>query len=194
MRMIRRAQLKPQGKKEPGGLLHLPTEIPAGFVQTGPEGLTGAEAAARIQTGKANVITSEAGKSVFQIVVSNVFTLFNLLNLTLAVCLLLVGSYRNMLFMMIVVSNTGIAIIQEIRARKAIERMKLLNAANVRVIREGEEISILPEQTVEGDLAVLRTGDQVPADAVVLTGRGSAMESLLTGESDAVSKAEGSWL
>lgn len=187
-------QMLPGRKDHSGTALQLPTEVPADFVRTGAEGLSEAEAAARLENGQGNIITTDAGKSILQIIISNVFTWFNLLNIGLAVCLLLVGSYRNMLFMLIVVSNTLIAIIQEIRSRKAIEKMKLLNTAKVNVIRDGKEKACLPEETVLGDVIILRAGDQVPADAMIFSGRGNAMESLLTGESDAVSKSAGSWL
>ena len=176
------------------GPLALPTERPEGLPETGRDGLCEEEARRRAAAGQANVISEDAGKSLFQIIVTNVFTLFNLLNFALAFCLLLVGSYRNMLFLLIVAANTLVAIIQEVRAKKAIERMQLLNAPRVSVIRDGQEKTCPAEETVAGDLVVLRSGDQVPADALVVSGRGNAMEGLLTGESDAVSKEEGSWL
>ena len=181
-------------KKQQTAPLQLPTEMPEGVLPTGPEGLSEAEAALRIRNGQANVITEDAGKSMAQIILSNVFTLFNLLNLALALCLMLVGSYRNMLFMMIVAANTLVAIVQEIRARNEIERMKLLNTSKISVVRGGKEFKCTPEETVAGDLVVLRAGDQVPADALVLAGSGRAMESLLTGESDAVPKEKENWL
>ncbi len=176
------------------GRLRLPDSLPADYSPTGPEGLTEAEAKRRAEGGQRNRMSAQGGKSVSQIILGNVFTLFNILNVALALCLLLVGSYRNMLFLVIVLANTGIAIFQELRAKKTIEQMRLLNMAEVCVLREGKERTCSPEDTVAGDLVVLRAGDQVMADAVVVSGRGSAMESLLTGESDAVLKEQGSWL
>ena len=170
--------------------LQLPSSLPEGWERTRPEGLTRAEAAVR----KRNLMPKEDGKSTGQIIFENVFTLFNGLNLLLAAALILVGSYRNMMFLGVVVWNTGIAIFQEIRARNTIRRLKLLNAPRVHVIREGRETTLRTEETAEGDVTELRAGDQVTADCVVLSGFGRTDESLLTGESDPIPKKEGDWL
>ena len=174
--------------------LRLPSELPAGFAVTASGGLSAAEAARRKENGQANVIHGETGKPIRRIITDNVFSFFNLLNFGLAACLLLVGSYRNLLFLGIVILNTMISIIQEIRAKRTIERLKLLNAPRVCVLRDGQEVTLTPEETVAGDLVVLRAGDQVVADAVVTEGSGSAMESLLTGESNPIRKEKDSWL
>lgn len=170
--------------------LQLPSELPEGWKQTEAGGLSAKEAAKR----KKNILPPDDGKPVARIITENVFTLFNGLNLLLAAALLAVGSYRNMLFLAIVVLNTGISIVQEIRARNTIRKLKLLHAPRVNVIREGKEISLPPEESAEGDLMVVRSGDQITADCVVLSGSGRAMESLLTGESDGIPKQEGDWL
>ncbi len=174
--------------------LSLPDRLPEGFTETRPEGLTDQEAAERAAAGQSNRMEKGAGKSIPGIIFSNVFTLFNLLNFALAFCLLLVGSYRNMTFLLIVIANTLISIIQEIRAKRTIEEMQLLNTPKVHILRNGQEKTCAPEDTVAGDLIVLRAGDQVAADSVMISGRGSAMESLLTGESDPVPKERHSWL
>ncbi len=174
--------------------LALPVELPEGFVFTDPSGLTDAMAAEAQQAGLANRITDPDRRPLSGILVRHLFTLFNLLNFGLAVCLLLVGSYRNMLFILVVVSNILIGAVQEYRARKTIASLKLLNTPSVHVIREGRELTLSPEETVKGDLVILRGGDQVVADAVVIDGTGAAMESLLTGESHAVHKQVNSWL
>ena len=170
--------------------LHLPSELPEGWVRTGEAGLTEAEASEM----KANILPRDDGKPTARIVRENVFTWFNGLNLMLAAALLAVGSYRNSLFMLIVIANTAISIIQEIRARNTIRQLKLLHAPKAHVIREGREKTVAPEEIREGDLMVLRSGDQIVADAVATGGHGRAMESLLTGESDDIPKAEGDWL
>ena len=176
------------------GELKLPKELPEKYEQTGPDGLTESEAAARKEAGRSNRMPRDDGKTNTQIILENVFTLFNLLNLGLAACLIAVGSYRNMLFLLIVVLNTGIAVFQEIRARNTIRKLKLVNAPKAHVIREGKERVIAPEDAVEGDLLVLRAGDQVVADGIVTEGYGRAMESLLTGESDPIPKEDGNWV
>ena len=165
-------------------------KLPENFRRTGAEGLTEAEAAGR----KRNEMPQDDGKSTLEIVLHNTLTLFNGLNLLLGLCLALVGSWRNMLFLLVVISNTGIAIIQELKARNTIRKLKLLHAPKARVIREGTEKKIAPEKVAEGDLMVLRSGDQAVADGMVIGGAGRAMESLLTGESDAVPKQEGDWI
>ena len=174
--------------------LKLPDELPQDFRYTDEGGLTGQEADELRARGYGNRLTDDGGKSIGQILVGNLFTLFNLLNLLLAVCLLLVGSYRNTLFMIVVIANTLIGTVQEFRAMKVIREMKLLNTGKISVLRDGREIPCAPDETVRGDLVVLRAGDQVPADAVVVRGGGAAVEALLTGESDPVEKRVNSWL
>ncbi|MGN0777607.1 MAG: HAD-IC family P-type ATPase [Aristaeellaceae bacterium] len=169
-------------------------QLPEDWQETPSHGLTEAEAQARHEAGQGNVIHGKDGKSVGQILRENLLTLFNGLNLALAVCLALVGSWRNMLFMGVVVSNTLIGTIQELRARKTIRRLQVLNAPTAHVLRDGQERACKPAELVKGDLVILRAGDQVVADAVMVSGVGAANESLLTGESDAVSKHRGDWL
>ncbi|MCH5288030.1 MAG: HAD-IC family P-type ATPase [Christensenellaceae bacterium] len=170
--------------------LHIPCEPPENFIPTNPSGLTDQEAAGRAR----NEITSRPDLTAPQIILKNLLTLFNLLNIGLAVCLALVGSWRNMLFLGVVVSNLAIGTVQELRARRTIRKLQLLSAPTAHVIRNGQERPCRPEALVEGDLVIFRAGDQVTADAVVTEGSGAADESLLTGESDAVSKQPGDWL
>ena len=174
--------------------LTLPAELPENFEFTAPSGLDSAEAEERLSLGLGNKMTDTEKKTLPRILADHLLTLFNLLNFSLALCLLLVGSYRNMLFMLVVVSNTVIGAVQEFRARKTISELKLLNAPSVHVLRNGKEITVSAEEAVEGDLVILRGGDQVVADAVVVDGTGAAMESLLTGESNAIHKTVNSWL
>ena len=172
--------------------LTLPTGSPESL--TGLSGLTEAEAARRLAAGQGNAAATDDGRTPMQIVAKNLFTWFNLLNVLLALALALVGAWRNMLFMGVVVSNTLIGTVQELRARKTVAELKLLAQTPTTVRRDGGEKRVSPDALVQGDLVVLRAGDQVPADAVVREGAGSADESLLTGESDPVSKGEGDWL
>ena len=174
--------------------LKLPDALPTGFTYTDASGLTGAEAEKRKKDGRAKKMPPDDGKSTFRIVTENVCTLFNGLNLLLGLALILVGSWRNLLFLGVVVSNTGIAIYQELKARNTIRQLKLLHAPRARVIRDGRETEIASEDVVEGDILVLRSGDQVIADSVVVSGGGRAMESLLTGESDGIPKQKGDWV
>lgn len=161
---------------------------------TPPEGLTGEEAKKRAAAGQSNRQTAEQGKSVPRIIADNLFTLFNLLNFALALCLALVGSWRNMLFLGVVFSNTLIGTVQELRARAMISKLRLLEVRDARVIRDGREQTCPPEELVLGDLAVFSAGDQIPADAVITDGLCAADESLLTGESEPVNHRAGDTL
>ncbi len=174
--------------------LSLPDQWPDDFRYTDDQGLTSAQAEERMRNGLGNAMDLDQGKSLKKILFDNTFTFFNFLNFALAICLLLVGSYRNMLFITVVVSNILIGTIQEYRAQKTIRELQLLSAPSVHVLREGKELTLRPEDAVRDDLVIFRAGDQVVADAVVISGSGSAMESLLTGESDPVPKQTNSWL
>ncbi len=174
--------------------LTLPTEIPEDIQWTDEGGLSQEEAERRLHDGHGNRAPRNQGKSVGRILFDNIFTFFNLLNIFLGLCLALVGSYRNMLFLGVVLTNTVIGTVQELRARRTVQRLELLNAVQSHVLRDGREIRIPPEMLVEGDIIVLRAGDQVPADAVVVSGIGSADEAMLTGESDPVPKQRHEWL
>ena len=186
---------KQQSRIEPAqGELRIPVGLPADFVPTESGGLTAAQAARRAEAGQANRQTRDPGKSTGQIVAENLFTLFNLLNFALAICLALVGSWRNMLFLGVVFSNTLIGTVQSIRARQTLNKLRLLQTRNAHPIRDGQEIECPPEELVLGDLVVLRAGEQLPADAIVREGRCAADESLLTGESEPVVRQEGDWL
>ena len=177
-----------------GTELKLPCEWPEDFTYTDEGGLTHEQADERLRDGRGNVLDCDQGKSLKKILFDNIFTFFNFLNFALAACLLLVGSYRNMLFITIIIVNILIGTVQEYRAQKTIRELQLLNAPDVHVLRGGQEIVLKPEETVQGDLCVFRAGDQIVADAVVVNGAGAAMESLLTGESDPVPKQTNSWL
>ena len=174
--------------------LRLPQGLPAGWTPTPEEGLSSSEAARRLAEGQGNRQTADAGKSVGRIVAENLFTLFNLLNFALALCLALVGSWRNMLFMGVVFSNTLIGTVQSLRARAMLRRLRLLQESPAHPIRDGEETDCPPGDLVLGDLVVFRAGDQLPADAIVRSGACAADESLLTGESDPVPHQAGDWL
>ena len=173
-----------------------PLTLPSGAPEalTDLAGLTEAEAARRLSAGHGNAAAKDDGRTPLQIVAKNLFTGFNLLNVLLALALALVGAWRNMLFMGVVISNTLIGTVQELRARKTVAELTLLAQTPATVRRDGAEKRVSPESLVQGDLVILRAGDQAPADAVVRKGAGSADESLLTGESEPVSKGEGDWL
>ncbi len=157
-------------------------------------GLSQAEVAQRIREGKVNVNSDVPTKTVSQIVAEHAFTPFNGLMIALAVLVLFTGQFSNVFFVLPVFANLIIGAFQEIRAKKAIDKLSILAARPVRVIRDGVEQSIPIEQVVLDDCVRLGRGDQVPADSVVLAGEASLNESLITGESVPVDKRRGSEL
>lgn len=157
-------------------------------------GLTSDEAKALREAGKVNKMSAAHENGVGDILKRNIFTLFNLLNVVLAAALILVGSYRNMLFMGVVLSNIVIGTVQELRAKRTHDRLKLLSQNEVCVMRDGAEAKLPPDELVLGDVVRLGRGDQIPADAEVLDGIAQADESLLTGESVPIDKHEGDTL
>ena len=149
-------------------------KIPGGVpeVLTDGTGLTSEEAQRRFAAGQGNTAVQDDGRSTAQIVAKNLFTWFNLLNVLLALALAFVGAWRNMLFMGVVVSNTLIGTIQEMRARKTVMQLKLLAETDVSVLRDGKTQTVSPRALVRGDLIMLHAGDQIPADAYVRSGYG----------------------
>ena len=157
-------------------------------------GLTDEEVRQRVEEGLTNRADISTDKTTKEIVISNVFTYFNLIFLVITILLIMVGSFRNLTFLPIIIGNTVIGIVQEIRAKKTLEKMSLLNAPHVDVIRNGSVKQISTEELVKDDVILLTAGKQICADAVVISGNIQVNESLLTGEADEVEKTEGGTL
>ena len=157
-------------------------------------GLTDEEVRQRVEEGFTNRTDISTDKTTKEIVISNVFTYFNLIFLVITILLIMVGSFRNLTFLPIIIGNTVIGIVQEIRAKKTLEKMSLLNAPHADVIRNGSVKQISTEKLVKDDVILLTAGKQICADAVVISGNIQVNESLLTGEADEVEKTEGSTL
>lgn len=157
-------------------------------------GLTDEEVRQRVEEGLTNRADISTDKTTKEIVISNVFTYFNLIFLVITILLIMVGSFRNLTFLPIIIGNTVIGIVQEIRAKKTLEKMSLLNAPHADVIRNGSVKQISTEELVKDDVILLTAGKQICADAVVISGNIQVNESLLTGEADEVEKTEGSTL
>lgn len=157
-------------------------------------GLTDEEVRQRVEEGLTNRADISTDKTTKEIVISNVFTYFNLIFLVITKLLIMVGSFRNLTFLPIIIGNTVIGIVQEIRAKKTLEKMSLLNAPRADVIRNGSVKQISTEELVKDDVILLTAGKQICADAVVISGNIQVNESLLTGEADEVEKTEGSTL
>ncbi|OJX71255.1 MAG: ATPase [Micrococcales bacterium 73-13] len=155
-----------------------------------PPGLTAAEVAERIADGRVNAFDQASSRSAWSIIRANVFTLFNAIVVGCFVVLFVLGRWQDALFGFSAVANSIIGSVQEFRAKRSLDRLALLSAPLARVRRDGADVEVVPREVVLDDLLVLRAGDQVPADAVVLESRGLQLdESMLTGESDAIDKA-----
>lgn len=145
----------------------------------------------RTKSGRINGDTAPATKSVKEIIYTNVCTFFNLLNIILGLLVILVGSYKNALFLGVIFFNIIIGIFQEIRAKRVIDRLSLISAPKAAVLRSGEEKEILTGEIVLDDLMLLSAGKQICSDCIVLEGECEVNESLITGESDPVIKKQG---
>ena len=157
-------------------------------------GLTSEEVRERIDNGLTNHTDISTQKTVGQIVKSNLLTYFNLIFLILTVLLCIVGSFRNLTFLPVIIGNTVIGIFQELRAKKTLDKMSMLNAPHSIVVRDGEQQQIQSEELVKDDIIILSAGNQICADATVLSGSISVNEALLTGESDEIKKKSGDGL
>ena len=158
---------------------------------TADKGLTSTQAKALAEAGWDNRSVASPTKSDKQIVRENLLTYFNLIFVVLAVCLLLVGDWKDMTFLFIVAANAVIGIVQQLRSKRTIEKLTLLSAAKVRTVRDGAVAELASDALVREDVIELTAGCQIPADATVLTGQVQVNESLITGEADAIAKAAG---
>ena len=161
------------------------------FFPSAAEGLSAAQVEARVSQGLTNGEGEIKTKSVKSIVLGNILTPFNLLNLALASLIVLVGSYKNLLFLGVIFFNTLIGTVQEIRAKKTIDKLSLVAAPRAEVVRGGKATSIPTGGVVLDDILLLRAGGQICADCVVREGSCEVNESLVTGESDPVVKTVG---
>lgn len=157
-------------------------------------GLTAAEVENRILNGQINYDVSPKTQSIEYIILSNILTPFNLLNFFLAFLLIMVGSYKNLFFLGVVISNTLLSIIQKIRSKKVIDRLNLLVQSNALAVRDGKEVSIDIHSIVLGDLIIYKIGNQIVSDAKVVSGQVLVNEAFLTGESEPVLKKVGDTL
>ena len=158
------------------------------------QGLSSREAEERRSRGEGGTAAEPITKSKGRIIRENVFTLFNFLNFLIAALLAAVGAYSNMLFICIIILNIVIGIFQELKAKKLVDELSILNRPSVRIRRDGQDRKADLGELVRGDLMLLESGDQICSDAEIVEGSLEVNESLLTGESDAVVKKKGSGL
>ena len=157
-------------------------------------GLSTAEVEERIAAGKINRNMELKTKSVKELIIENLCTLFNLINVILAFLVILTGSFKNLTFLFVVFLNTAIGVIQSMRSKKMVDKLTLLTSKKAIAVRDGAEVELDLDQIVLDDIIRLGRGDQIPADAVVVSGEALVNESLLTGESDLIKKQPGSEL
>ena len=164
-------------------------------VQPDPNiGLTQQQVDERMLAGMSNKPVKPPSKSVGMIIATNVFTYFNFIFAGIAVLLVFAGNFKDLSFLPVIIFNTLIGIVQETRSKKLLDKMTMLNSPTAKVIRDGKEIKIKSDKLVADDIAVFKAGDQIPADAVVVEGKASLNEALLTGEADEIVKESGSEL
>lgn len=162
------------------------------FFEPSPKiGLTQEQVRQMRAAGRINTAVKPPSKSVGKIIATNTFTYFNFVFTLIAVLLCIVQSYRDITFLPIIIANTLIGIVQEIRAKITLDRLTMLNAPTASVIRDGEELKVDAEKLVLNDVVIFRAGNQIPADAKVLSGEVAVNEALLTGEADEIKKNRG---
>lgn len=153
-------------------------------------GLTAAEVNARIEAGKINIADDSSDRTTGKIIRDNLLTYFNFIFLVITVLLCIAGAFRDLTFLPIIIGNILIGIVQELRAKKTLDKMKILNAGHAVVIREGKRQKVTAEELVIDDLVWLSSGDAICADSVVVSGEITVNESMLTGEADGIVKKE----
>ena len=158
------------------------------------EGLNDIQVQERVEKGWINYVVESPEKTNKQIVKDNIFTYFNLIFFVLSILLIIAGSYRSLTFLPIIIANTLIGIIQEIRAKNVLSKMNMLHTPYANVVRNGKRIKIPTEELVIDDIVVFSAGNQICADAEVIYGEVRVNEALLTGESDEIVKSVGNRL
>lgn len=157
-------------------------------------GLTTGEAEERTRQGLYNEAVNSSTRTVKEIFKENIFTYFNLIFTVLAVMLIVVGSFKDLSFMLIVLANTAVGIAQEIKSKQTLDKLKLLKMPKAHVLRDGRETQLPVEELVLDDVVILSAGSQIPADAEVEEGSIQVNEALITGEADEITKTAGAQL
>ena len=147
-------------------------------------GLTNREVEEKIALGKVNKINFETSESISTIIKKNIFTYFNVIFMMLAILVTFAGAFRNLTFLIVVTINVLIGIFQQIRSKMVLDKLSLLDKCKYSIIRDNKEIIVYSDELVEGDYVKLSSGNQVPADGVLVDGKIFVNESLLTGEQD----------
>lgn len=185
-------QLPRPAGKQPAAAQPQPERPQVPLLETDPaKGLTAEQAAQRMAAGLDNHAAASPTRSEIEIIRDNIFTFFNLVFIVLALCLALVGSFANMTFLGVVIANTIIGTVQQLRSKRTVDQLTLVAAHKVRCLRDGKSILLPSEELVRDDIVEFTSGEQICADAVVCTGSAQANEALITGEAEPVPKNVG---
>ena len=157
-------------------------------------GLSKEQVNERIKDNLVNFNTNVKTKSAKEIILENTVTLFNIINVILAVAIILVGSYKNLGFLLIIVLNTVISTFQELHSKSVIDKLSVVSASKVKVLRDSKEYDVNLDEVVLDDIIILELGNQVITDAIIVDGVVEVDESFITGESDTLIKKEGDML
>ncbi len=157
-------------------------------------GLTKEQIEQRIKDNLVNRDMTQKSKSIKAIICSNFFTIFNLINLLLGVAIFSVKSYKNMLFLWLVIINTAISTLQEIHSKRTLDKLSLVSESKVLVLRDGKEQTIGINEVVLDDIVLFQAGNQIVNDCIIQEGEVEVNESCITGESDARFKKKGDML
>lgn len=155
------------------------------------KGLSKKEVKIRVKEGKVNYDTTTPSKSIKQIIFENTFTLFNFINVVLAAAIILVGSYKNLLFLGVVICNTLISVVQELRAKKIVDKLSIISSSKAKVIRDGITKEIHIDDIVLDDVIIYELGNQIVVDSVIMDGECEVNESFITGEAKTIYKKKG---
>ena len=155
------------------------------------KGLSKEEVKIRVKEGKVNYDTTTPSKSIKQIIFENTFTLFNFINVVLAAAIILVGSYKNLLFLGVVICNTLISVVQELRAKKIVDKLSIISSSKAKVIRDGITKEIHIDDIVLDDVIIYELGNQVVVDSIIMDGECEVNESFITGEAKTIYKKKG---
>ena len=173
-------------KKKKG---NLEKDMPVVRYQTDREhGLSEEQINERIEHKLSNDTKIKTSNSILSIICKNVFTFFNCIWLIIAIALMCVAAWGDLLFLFVVIANTAISIIQEIKSKRTVERLSMVTAPKIKVIRMGLQQEIKSEDLLLDDIMLLENGNQIPADCIIVEGACEANESLLTGESNSIKK------
>ncbi|SHI00896.1 HAD-IC family P-type ATPase [Clostridium intestinale] len=157
-------------------------------------GLTNEQVEIQKRSGLSNTAVKPLSKTKLQIIISNVFTYFNLVFAIITILLISVKSYRDLTFLPIIIANILIGIIQELRAKKVLDKLTMINTPCSLAIRNGKRVKIPVHELVKDDIVIFKAGNQISADCIIIKGDVTVNEALLTGEADEVHKYEGDTL